>query len=52
VGDFEVTNGGNHFWAKGYCVDTVGLDSEMIKKYVKFQEKEESHQQELQLKPK
>ena len=29
---------GNHFWAKGYCVDTVGLDSDMIKKYVKYQE--------------
>ncbi len=23
---------GNHFWAEGYCVDTVGLDSERIKK--------------------
>jgi len=21
----------NHFWAEGYCVDTVGLDSERIK---------------------
>ncbi len=21
---------GNHFWAKGYCVDTVGLDAEMV----------------------
>ena len=30
---------GNHFWAEGYCVDTVGLDSEMIQKYVKYQEK-------------
>jgi putative transposase len=29
---------GNHFWAEGYCVDTVGLDSEMIQKYVKYQE--------------
>lgn len=29
---------GNHFWSKGYCVDTVGLDAEMIKKYVKYQE--------------
>ena len=29
---------GNHFWASGYCVDTVGLDSEMIRKYVKYQE--------------
>jgi REP-associated tyrosine transposase len=32
---------GNHFWAKGYCVDTVGVDAEMIRKYVKFQEKQE-----------
>ena len=29
---------GNHFWARGYCVDTVGLDAEKIRKYVKFQE--------------
>jgi len=29
---------GNHFWAKGYCVDTVGVDAEMIRKYVKYQE--------------
>jgi putative transposase len=29
---------GNHFWTEGYCVDTVGLDSEMIRKYVKYQE--------------
>ena len=40
---------GNHFWAKGYCVDTVGLNSEMVRKYVKFQEKEELHQQQLLL---
>jgi len=29
---------GNHFWSRGYCVDTVGLDSEMIRKYVKYQD--------------
>jgi len=29
----------NHFWAKGYCVDTVGVDAEMIRKYVKYQER-------------
>ena len=29
---------GNHFWARGYCVDTVGLDSEMIQKYIKHQD--------------
>ena len=32
---------GNHFWARGYCVDTVGLDSEMIRKYIKYQEAKE-----------
>ena len=32
---------GNHFWSKGYCVDTVGLDEEMIRKYVKYQEKKD-----------
>jgi REP element-mobilizing transposase RayT len=29
---------GNHLWSKGYYVDTVGLDAEMIKKEVRFQE--------------
>ena len=32
---------GNHFWARGYCVDTVGLDTEMIRKYIKYQEGKE-----------
>jgi putative transposase len=32
---------GNHFWAKGYCVDTIGLDEEMIRKYIKYQERKE-----------
>ena len=32
---------GNHFWARGYCVDTVGLDAEMIRKYVLYQERQE-----------
>ena len=32
---------GNHFWARGYCVDTVGLDEEMIRKYIKYQETKE-----------
>ena len=32
---------GNHFWARGYCVDTVGLDAEMIRKYIKYQEAKE-----------
>ncbi|MEJ2388128.1 MAG: IS200/IS605 family transposase [Chromatiaceae bacterium] len=32
---------GNHFWARGYCVDTVGLDTEKIRAYVLYQEKKE-----------
>ncbi len=31
----------NHFWAEDYCVDTVGIDAEMIRKYVKYQETKE-----------
>jgi putative transposase len=38
---------GNHFWAKGYCVGTVGVDVEIIRKYVKYQEKQELRQQEM-----
>ena len=30
---------GNHFWARGYCLDTVVLDLEKIRKYVKYQQK-------------
>ena len=32
---------GNHFWARGYCADIVGLDAEMVRKYVQYQEKKE-----------
>ena len=32
---------GNSFWSRGYCVDTVGLDSDMIRKYVKHQQQKE-----------
>jgi putative transposase len=35
--------GGNHFWARGYCVDTVDLDAEMIKKYVRFQDNKKAN---------
>ena len=29
---------GKHFWSRGYCVSTIGLDEEMIKEYVRNQE--------------
>ena len=28
---------GRHFWAKGYCVSTVGLDEVQIRNYVRYQ---------------
>ena len=28
---------GRHFWAKGYCVSTIGLDENQIRKYVRYQ---------------
>ena len=40
---------GNHFWARGYCVDTVGLDAEMVKKYVKYQESQERRSEQPRL---
>jgi len=32
---------GNHFWSRGYCVTTLGLDEEKIKRYVRYQEESE-----------
>ena len=41
---------GNHFWAQGYCVDTVGLDADMIRRYVKYQEDKERYEEQKRLK--
>jgi len=30
---------GQHVWSRGYCVSSVGLDEDHIRKYVKWQEK-------------
>ena len=32
---------GQHFWSRGYCVSSVGLDEERIKKYVRWQNKKD-----------
>jgi len=39
---------GLHFWARGYCVSTVGLDEESIRNYIREQEKSEQQQMELE----
>lgn len=37
---------GEHFWARGYFVSTVGLDEQMVREYIRNQEKnDESSEQ-------
>ena len=40
---------GKHFWIRGYCVSTVGLDEEQIRRYIREQETHDSSQTELNL---
>ncbi len=38
---------GFHFWARGYCVSTIGLDEQVIRAYIRNPEAEEKRQEEL-----
>jgi len=38
---------GLHFWSRGYCVSTVGLDEASIRKYIRDQDKLEKQQMEI-----
>jgi putative transposase len=38
---------GFHFWARGYCVSTVGLDEAKVRQYIREQEEEEKRQETL-----
>lgn len=40
---------GRHFWAKGYCVSTVGLDEKKIRQYVKWQKEKDRRAEQLKL---
>ncbi|MDM8543096.1 IS200/IS605 family transposase [Desulfococcaceae bacterium HSG7] len=40
---------GRHLWSRGYCVSTVGLDEEKLRKYVKWQEKKDKEIESNQL---
>ncbi|WP_299734181.1 IS200/IS605 family transposase [uncultured Endozoicomonas sp.] len=40
---------GEHFWAGGYFVLTVGLDEEVVRKYIRDQEKNDSHRDQYDL---
>ena len=39
--------GNRHFWAKGYYVSTVGVNTKATEKYIKNQEKEDMIQDNL-----
>jgi putative transposase len=36
---------GNHFWSGGYFVTTVGVDEEIIRRYVKHREEEDKKEE-------
>jgi putative transposase len=36
---------GNHFWSRGYCVSSISLDENKIRKYVKYQEERERQEE-------
>ncbi len=40
---------GRHFWAKGYCVSTVGLDENRIRQYVRWQTEKDRKAEQLKL---
>ena len=40
---------GQNFWARGYCVSTIGLDEETIRAYVRSQEEADKKSDQLKL---
>ncbi len=38
---------GRHFWSRGYCVSTVGLDEEKMRLYVRWQETQDKQAEAL-----
>ena len=39
---------GRSFWARGYCVSTVGLDEHQIRQYIKEQEKLQKNEEQIE----
>ena len=40
---------GQHFWARGYFVSTVGRDEEVVRRYIRHQEQEDQRLEQLDL---
>ena len=52
LGDFKLLQKkfwGQHLWARGYFVDTVGRDTEVIRKYIREQEVEDRRMDQLEM---
>lgn len=40
---------GYHFWARGYFVSTVGMNEEVVRRYIRDQERVDKHGDQLEL---
>jgi len=40
---------GQHFWARGYCVSTIGLDEKTIQEYIRSQEEADKKLDQLKM---
>jgi putative transposase len=40
---------GEHFWARGYFVSTVGLDEDMVREYIRHHEQNDDRRDQMKL---
>lgn len=45
LGERKMT--GLHFWARGYCVSTIGFDEAAVRRYIREQEQKDSGQEQF-----
>ena len=48
-GERKQNYAGQSFWARGYFVSTVGRDEEVIRNYIRNQEQEDQHLEQMNL---
>jgi putative transposase len=48
-GEHQRIFAGQHFWARGYFVSTVGRDEKAIREYIQNQEKEDARMNQMNL---
>nr|WP_281167872.1 transposase [Desulfobacter curvatus] len=45
----KINNLGEKFWARGYFASTVGLDEQVVRAYIRHQEKEDRRCEQMNL---